>query len=205
MLFRSKTLDAAFELIENMASHHFQWTNERSSTAKPGMYQLSSQDALAAQVEILTKTIAQMQSTQGSVVSAVQTLQQCQICGNSGHNTSECPTICTAESSVQTTSEVNYTQSQGPFSQSYNPEWRQHPNFSYKNNSLAGSTFSSSVSHPNFKQQQNSYGGSKNQESTSTLEKIIEKQMEMIGTLSNSIQNLASKVDNITADRKSVV
>ena len=88
-------------------------------------------------------------------------------------------------------SEVNYAQSQGPFSQSYNPQWRQHPNFSYKNNSPAVSTFSSSVSHPNFKQQQNSYGGVKYAESTSNLEKIIEKQMEMIGTLSNSIQHLA--------------
>ena len=72
----NKTLDDAFELIENMASHHFQWTNERNVlTQKPGMYQLTSQDALATQVEILTKAISQMQSTQGSVVSVVQTLQ----------------------------------------------------------------------------------------------------------------------------------
>ena len=29
--------------------------------------------------------------------------------------------------------EVNYTQNQGPFSQSYNRSWRNHPNLSYKN------------------------------------------------------------------------
>lgn len=150
----NKTLEEAFTLIENMASHHFQWSSERVvSPQKPGMYQLNSQDALAAQVEILNKTIAQLQVNMShgntSSVSSVQSSPVCTICGVHGHLQGECLVYTKSEASV---SEVNYAQNQGPFSQNYNPQWRHHPNLSYKSNLPSQSSFSSSVSHPGFSQ-----------------------------------------------------
>ena len=54
----------------------------------------------------------------------------CQICGIEGHSPQDCPYFIASETQV---AEVNYTQNQGPFSQSYNPSWKNHPNLSCKN------------------------------------------------------------------------
>ena len=53
----------------------------------------------------------------------------CQICGIQGHPQAECGYYAQPESHI---SEVNYTQNNGPFSNSYNPNWRHHPNLSYR-------------------------------------------------------------------------
>jgi hypothetical protein len=127
-----KTLDEAFELIENMASHNFSWSIERSvAPQNPGKHQLSASDSLAAQVEVLNKQMARLLSQgKSSSIAAVQDTQGCQISGQTGHQIEEC-SVFTVD---QTTAEVNYSQNQGPYSAGYNPQWRNHPNLSYKNN-----------------------------------------------------------------------
>ena len=63
----NKTLDEDFELIEGMASHNFQWSNERAiPPPAPGRYQLSSNDGIAAQVELLNRQMAQILSQGGT-------------------------------------------------------------------------------------------------------------------------------------------
>ncbi|XP_050888926.1 uncharacterized protein LOC127094100 [Lathyrus oleraceus] len=52
----------------------------------------------------------------------------CETCGTKGHLAPEC-NLLTESNSYQ----VNYAQG-NPFSNTYNPGWRNHPNFSYKNN-----------------------------------------------------------------------
>ena len=132
----NKTLDQAFDLIESMASHDFSWTNERVVQPQgPGMYQVSTTDAVAAQVEVLNRQMAAVLANQN-----VQTQRNnsgngqnchmiCQICGIQGHSPTECGIFSQQDNHV---SEVNYAQNNGPFSQSYNPNWRNHPNLSYK-------------------------------------------------------------------------
>ncbi|XP_058764209.1 uncharacterized protein LOC131637618 [Vicia villosa] len=53
---------------------------------------------------------------------------ECKLCGTQGHQTIDCNLL--NDSSLD---QVNYTQG-NPFSNTYNPGWRNHPNFSYKNN-----------------------------------------------------------------------
>ena len=96
------------------------------------MHKISNKDAVASQVEKFTKQLTQMM-TEGSsneIVSAVQVTSSCQVCGDDRHGSHECPVYARQESQI---AEVNYTQNQGPYSQSYNPSWRNHPSLSYKN------------------------------------------------------------------------
>ncbi|XP_050890258.1 uncharacterized protein LOC127095637 [Lathyrus oleraceus] len=52
----------------------------------------------------------------------------CEICGTKGHLAPECNMLTESNSD-----QVNYAQG-NPFSTTYNPGWRNHPNLSYKNN-----------------------------------------------------------------------
>ena len=75
-------------------------------------------DALALKVEhmcINPNTVAAVSS-------------DCEICGTKGHQSAECSLLNETHSE-----QVNYTQG-NPYSNTYNPGWRNHPNFSYKNN-----------------------------------------------------------------------
>jgi hypothetical protein len=112
----NKTLNEAFSLIESMATHHVQWSNERAvAPQKPGIYQVNHQDVLADQVEILNKYVAQLQASISSISASTQSIPRistlrCQICGIQGHADGDCSYLSTANSSVQNISEVNYAQ-----------------------------------------------------------------------------------------------
>jgi hypothetical protein len=124
----NKTLDEATELIERMASHDFSWTNDRAlHNPLPGIHKISQPDSVAAQLEAITKQLSSIMSDSSSVVSAVQSIGNCQACGNAGHQTHECMSFASGDPVV---SEVAYAQGQSPFSQSYNPNWKNHPNLS---------------------------------------------------------------------------
>ena len=72
----NKTLDEAFKLIESMASHNFSWTSERTvQPPHPGMYNVSAQDSVAAQVEILNKQMASVLASQNSNTSSMKSQQ----------------------------------------------------------------------------------------------------------------------------------
>ena len=117
----NKTLDEAFELIESMASHNFSWTNERAmQPAQPVIMQHGSLEAIKAKLDSLTSQISQlMLEKNGKALVPVSAVSvPCQICGIDGHSPQECPYFIASETQV---AEVNYTQNQGPFSQSYNP------------------------------------------------------------------------------------
>jgi hypothetical protein len=65
-----------------------------------------------------------------ALVPVNQVSSACAICGKEGHSLMECTLFAPPEAMI---SEVSYAQNQGPYSQSYNPSWRNHPNLSYKN------------------------------------------------------------------------
>ncbi|XP_058783187.1 uncharacterized protein LOC131657848 [Vicia villosa] len=103
-----KPYDEAYQLIENMAQNHYQWGSERTpvekSQTKGGILTLPP----AATVAAITPN--------------------CELCGVLGHAAPECAIL--AGVSVD---QVNYAQG-NPYSNTYNPGWKNHPNFSYKNN-----------------------------------------------------------------------
>ena len=204
----NKTLEEAFELIESMASHNFQWSSERSVPPQnPGKYQLNASDGLAAQVEMLNRQMAQILSQRSSSVSAVQASQACQICGQLGHQPEECSIYVTS----QNTAEVNYTQNQGAYSNSYNPSWRHHPNLSYKSNQPQQQQHYPQASmNQGFGQQTQSYQPNNKQQngqasSSQGMEEIIKMQMELMNKMNNEMGSMKDSVKQLSSSMESIV
>ncbi|XP_058725740.1 uncharacterized protein LOC131597035 [Vicia villosa] len=125
----------AYALIESMAQNHYQWGSERAqsektfgkkSLAKSGMYEISSLDRVNAKVDALTQKIENLTIAPVATVAAVS--PNCEICGTSGHAAPECQLLAGVSPEP-----VNYAQG-NPYSNTYNLGWKNHPNFSYKNN-----------------------------------------------------------------------
>lgn len=90
------------------------------------MYKLSSFDHINAKVDALTQKIDNLTITPATTVAAVA--PNCEICGIPGHAAPECQLL-----TGTSTNQVKYAQG-NPYSNTYNPGWKNHPNFLYKNN-----------------------------------------------------------------------
>jgi hypothetical protein len=122
-----KPYQEAYQLIENMAQNHYQWGSERAivekSQTKGGMYEVNGINHVNAKVEALSQKIESLTLAPTTVVQP-----NCELCGVPGHIPSECQYLIGT-----VPDQVNYAQG-NPYSDNYNPGWRNHPNFSYKNN-----------------------------------------------------------------------
>ncbi|XP_058745952.1 uncharacterized protein LOC131618812 [Vicia villosa] len=125
----------SYALIESMAQNHDQWGSERAqsgktsgekSSTKSGMYEISSLDRVNAKVDALTQKIENLIVAPVAAVAAVS--PNCEICGVFGHAAPECHLLTGVSPEP-----VKYAQG-NPYSNTYNPGWKNHPNFSYKNN-----------------------------------------------------------------------
>ena len=127
----NKTPEAAQELIEDMAMNNYQWHSNRAKPSKPaGIYEVDAVTALARQVETLSKKIDGL-----SVGHQPVQVLQCDMC-NGGHVTDECQGLSAV--ARQTPEHVDYMGNaprpqNNPYSNTYNPGWRNHPNFSWGN------------------------------------------------------------------------
>jgi hypothetical protein len=90
------------------------------------MYEVNSIDRINAKIDALTQKIKSLIITPAAIEAAVT--PSCELCGTPGHTNADCQLLAGIP-----TNQVNYTQG-NPYSNTYNPGWRNHPNFSYKNN-----------------------------------------------------------------------
>lgn len=90
------------------------------------MYEVNGIDHFNAKVDAFTKKIESLTVTPTATVAT--TTSNCELCGTPRHNTPECHLLAGIPSN-----KVNYAQG-NPYSNTYNPGWRNHLNFSYKNN-----------------------------------------------------------------------
>src|ERR1044072_6486834 len=118
----------ANQLIESMAQNHYQWGSERASVEKSqtkgNMVKVNSLDQVNAKVEALTQKLENLTITPAATVAAVA--QTCDLCGLQSHPAPECPLLTGVP-----VEQANYVQG-NPYSNTYNPGWKNHPNFSYK-------------------------------------------------------------------------
>lgn len=125
----NKPYPDACALIEDMAQNHYKWESERASVekreTKRGIHEVNCMDMMKAKMDALALKVEHMSANPTAVVAV-----DCEIYGTKGHLSPEC-SLLTLSNSYQ----VNYAQG-NPFSNTYNPGWRNHPNFSYKNNNL---------------------------------------------------------------------
>ena len=120
----------ACALIEDMAQNHYQWGTERATVEKKetqgGKHEISSLDMMQVKMDALALKVQNMSQNPNTVAAVAS---ECELCGTQGHQPVECNLL-----NEPCSDQVNYTQG-NPFSNTYNPGWRNHPNFSYKNNS----------------------------------------------------------------------
>src|ERR1044072_1076565 len=125
-----KPYTEANQLIKSMARNHYQWGSERANVEKTqtkgDMVEVNSLDQVNAKVEALTQKLENLTTALAATVAVVA--QTCDLCGLQSHLALECPLLTGVP-----VEQANYVQG-NPYSNTYNPGWKNHPNFSYKSN-----------------------------------------------------------------------
>ncbi|KAK8585374.1 hypothetical protein V6N13_076248 [Hibiscus sabdariffa] len=112
------------KILDKLVQNDYQHPTSRRGTTRRGPAQLDSSDTILAQIASLTNMVKNMQKQPH--IQEVKALDAfCELCGNN-HDASECG------QNVETSCYVgNYNKN--TMSNTYNPAWRNHPNFSWKN------------------------------------------------------------------------
>jgi hypothetical protein len=150
-------------LAENAQNWDTTGTYEAPSKSQPhmssgGMYNLREDHDLQAKFASLARKVKALKFKKSGQLKFVQDIV-CQICEINEHSTNDCLTLpsfkeCLHEQAYA----LNSFQrpNQNPYSQTYNPGWRNHPNFSWKSdNNNAQTSQPPFQAHHNFK---NSHG-----------------------------------------------
>ncbi|KAH9803303.1 hypothetical protein KPL71_001711 [Citrus sinensis] len=122
----NETHTQARELISNMAANTQQFGSRQDPTSrKVNEVNISS---VEQRLDKLTSLVEKF------VVGNVQQVKTCGICYNMGHSTDMCPTL--QEEPVEQANAVGGfpgmpQRRYDPYAQTYNPGWKDHPNFSY--------------------------------------------------------------------------
>ncbi|KAL5560827.1 hypothetical protein UlMin_037038 [Ulmus minor] len=153
----NKSYAEAYDLIESIAANSYQWPTSRINITKKvaGVHELGDVSALTAQIASLTNMLKAVstsnvvsQGSQNSPVSAISPVVvepsnssvetvSCVFCGG-GHVYDDCPNNPVSVNYVGNYNQGNYNsgsynRGNNPYSNTYNPGWRQHPNFSWSN------------------------------------------------------------------------
>ena len=111
--------------------------NPKTTSTRGGIYLLKEDQDVNAKIANLTRKVEAMELSQ-SKVGRVHAINEsiCEICESNTHPTKECPTIPAFKEVLHEQANVanNYKR---PFSDTYNPSWQSHPNFSWKHGSTA--------------------------------------------------------------------
>ncbi|KAG9449988.1 hypothetical protein H6P81_009953 [Aristolochia fimbriata] len=127
-LISRKTPEEVHELIEEMTANMYQYPMERSSKKAAGIYKLDSSTTTQAQLEALQHQFTNFQQQSNPVVASI-----CGICGG-GHADYECEgNVYALNFTPEQANFVRNSRRMDPYSNTYNPSWRNHPNFSWNN------------------------------------------------------------------------
>ncbi|XP_073137231.1 uncharacterized protein [Henckelia pumila] len=185
-----KSLEDCFELIEEMASSSYHPQSERGAARKStGIHQIDAFTSVAAQLEVMNKRIEEL-----SVGNSVMRVQEvwCEKCG-AEHFTKYCQTFSQPEGVMASHMGNQNRPRNDPFSNSYNPRWRQHPNFSWggQNNKAYGNH-----NYSRQPQQEKSSLEQMMQKFISSTETRMQNQDASIKNLENQIGKLAKSISS---------
>jgi len=135
-----KSIEATKALLEEMASNNYHWSSERAAPKKAsGIYGIDAVDMLASKVDALAKRFDRLgthsgSSKEGPSGAMFEVGALCEICGIQGHIATECQTTFPGVEHANAMQTYGQCLQNNPHSNTYNPGWRNHPNFSYRNN-----------------------------------------------------------------------
>lgn len=125
----TRTVDDALKLFETMATTSAMWSSERAVQKKaPGLFEVDTYSALSAKIDSLFHKVESMSQTANA---ATVKKPSCWECG-ADHNTSNYP-ILTQEVEYVDYVQWGQCQQNNPNSETHNPGWRKHQNFSWSN------------------------------------------------------------------------
>ncbi|WRX08578.1 Retrotransposon gag domain - like 5 [Theobroma cacao] len=125
----SKSIDEAYDLLKEIASNNYQWPSERLGTRKiTRIHELDVINIVSTQLASLAKKIDKL-----SVNVVQNSFMTCEFSGE-GHSNDNYPIYS------ESCQFVGNRQQNNRYSNTYNPGWRNHPNFSLNNNQWSSST-----------------------------------------------------------------
>ena len=104
---------------------------------KGGIYELKGETKLNMKIDALTKRLHTFGISSSINAANTLTIDNCSICSSPMYSTQNCPSASVfSEYPMEQVNAFNdyRKQSNGPFFETYNPGWRNHPNFSWKQN-----------------------------------------------------------------------
>jgi hypothetical protein len=140
--FLSLTDDDAYKFLDKLSESSQQWDfshcRDKSSSVpkKGGLYEVEEAD-LRLKLDSLTRKVEALFVSRSVNSANLPPNEGCSLCTNPLHMTQNCPSLSTlTQSSMEQVNAFNDFRKQigGPFSETYNPGWRNHPNFSWRQN-----------------------------------------------------------------------
>ena len=122
-----------YKLVDDMALNQSQWHNPRETPVilQRGMKEVSSNSNMAAEIAALNRKIDQMSVKSVNNSSPLP----CSICGGTDHLAINCGVSNEGSyEDVNAINQGNFQPNNNPYSNTYNPGWRNHPNFSWRQN-----------------------------------------------------------------------
>ncbi|XP_060973937.1 uncharacterized protein LOC133039131 [Cannabis sativa] len=207
----SKSYNEAFEILERIASNNYQWSTNRAPTSRKvaGVLEVDALTALTAQMASMTNILKNM-NMGGSVqpAAAIQRAEiSCVYCGD-GHTFENCPSNL---ASVCYVGNQNFNRNNNPYSNSYNPAWKHHPNFSWGGQGASSSgaqqaqrkqSFPPGFSQQPRPQQSHQPQGSQTSSLESLMRDYMAKNDAVIQSQTASLRNLEVQLGQLANDLK---
>ncbi|KAH9697048.1 hypothetical protein KPL71_023441 [Citrus sinensis] len=201
----SKSYTEAYEILERITNNNYQWPSTRQPAARGsvGVHNIDAITALSAQVTSLTNMVKAMIADTATVKQV--TKLSCVYCGEE-HDFNNC---LGNPASVNYVGNFNRQPQNNPYSNTYNPCWKQHLNFSWSSqnrNAPALNGLSRNTQPPGFHQQSQ---GQKHisQDPITSLEALIKeyiaKNEAIVQSQAVSLRNLENQMGQLATTMSS--
>jgi len=135
----------AWDFFKNLSENSQQWGSssrfDRNSyeSKRAGMYELNTSPQLMAKLDGISQKLEAFISTSTSHSSIPSSI--CAICSSHTHSTQHCPSSASYPELIEDLNAIQNFQKpshNNPYSETYNPGWARHPNFSWSKGQYQG-------------------------------------------------------------------
>ncbi|KAK9208748.1 hypothetical protein WN944_001108 [Citrus x changshan-huyou] len=147
--FKDKNPEDALDYPDQLAKNAQHWdtietfelTNKpQPSPSSGGIYNLREDHDLQVKFASLVRKVEVLENKKSDQIKSVQEIAG-DVCSSNDHFTQDCPTLPALKECLHDQANaINTFNKPNPYSQTYNPGWRNHPNFSWRNNNNAQSS-----------------------------------------------------------------
>jgi len=130
----SKTEDEAYNLIEEIVINNYQGSNKRGQAKSiGGKFDVDALTLLTAKIDGITQRLDKLNV---NAMNSCALFPTCDKCGSHDHMNENCqvgkPFAPSPSDNVAYVNNFQPKLNHNPYSNTYNPSWKHHPNFSYR-------------------------------------------------------------------------